>query len=91
MSWPEPHEGKVKCIGFPEAWLPAIMSAVDNQMVKWGKNDLFMDLGTAQFDWAGCTWEMSEMRECVGALQLVKGKPCSEDLTAAVLKGKIES
>jgi len=91
MSWPYEHEPKVRCIGFPETYLQAIMNAVDNQMVVWGKNDLFMSMGTAQFDWAGCTWEMTEMQECVTAIQLVKGKPIAEDLTAAMLKGKIEA
>ena len=87
MSWPEAHKGTIACIGFDKKFLPVIQRAVDEKMVVWGKNHLFMDLGTAEFDWAGCTWEMTEMRECVTALRLVRGKPTSEDLTAAVLRG----
>jgi hypothetical protein len=91
MSWPTENEGKIRCIGFPEKYLPAIMNAVDNKIVKWGKSDLFMSMGTAQFDWVDCTWELTEMQECVESIQLIKGKPTDEDLTAAVLKGKIEA
>jgi hypothetical protein len=86
MSWPD-KLSHVDCIGFPKEWLPVIADAVDNQKVKWGKNDLFIDLGTAQFEWADCTWEMTEMRECVRSISLLKGKPNAEDLTAAVLRG----
>lgn len=91
MSWPREHEGKVKCIGFPNTWLPAIMLAVDNKQVVWGKSSLFCQAGSAEFKWAGCTWVMEEMQECVTSIQLIKGKPVEEDLTAAVLKGKIET
>lgn len=87
MSWPREHEGKVACYGFPESYLPAIQRAVDEGMVKWIKSDLFMDLGSGQFTWAGCTWELEEMRECVTSISLIKGKPSAEDLTAAVLRG----
>lgn len=87
MSWPRKHEGKVKCYDFPDSYLPAIMKAVDNRMVKWGQSSLFMSMGTAEFDWAGCTWEMTEMQECVTSIRLVKGKPTEQDLTAAVLRG----
>jgi hypothetical protein len=91
MSWPEAHEGKVTCSGFPDSYLPSIKRAVDNKMVKWGESSLFMALGSAQFEWAGCTWEITEMQECVTCIHLIKGKPTAEDLTAAVLKGKIEA
>lgn len=87
MSWPREHEGKVQCIGFHSNYLPAIMRAVDEELVTWGKSDLFIDLGTAQFNWAGCTWEMTEMRECVTSIRLIKGQPNAEDLTVAVLRG----
>lgn len=91
MSWPEKHEGKVRCIDFPEKYFPAIKQAIDNEMVTWGKSTLFMYLGTAEFEWAGCTWELEEEQECVISIRLVKGKPREEDLTAAMLKGKIET
>ena len=91
MSWPEKHEGKVTCFGFPESFLPSIKQAIDRKMVKWGKSSLFISAGSAEFEWAGCTWEMEEMQECVTHIKLLKGTPIGEDLTAAVLKGKIEA
>lgn len=90
MAWPD-NLNYVDCVGFPKKWLPVIADAVNNQQVKWGKSDLFIDIGTARFEWAGCTWEMSEMRECVYTVSLIEGKPTEEDLTAAVLRGKIET
>ena len=91
MSWPEAHEGKVSCIGFPKKYLPAIMNAVDNKMVKWGKSSLFISMGSAEFEWAGCTWELTEMQECVTSIALLKGTPTGEDLTAATLTGTIHT
>lgn len=87
MSWPRKHEGKVRCIGFPEAWLQFIMRAVDNEEVIWGKSTTFCQAGFAEFKWAGCTWGMEEIQERVTSICLINGKPTEEDLTAAVLRG----
>ena len=87
MSFPREHEGRVSCIGFSERYLPAIKSAIENKQVIWGKSDLFMHMGTAEFEWAGCVWKMIEMQECVTSIMLIKGNPIAEDLTIAVLRG----
>jgi hypothetical protein len=91
MSWPRENEGEVWCIDFPQPYLSMIKTAVERGMVKWGKNDLFMGMGTAEFEYAGCTWELVEMNECVTSITLLKGKPSIEDFTFAALKGKIET
>lgn len=86
MSWPREHEGKVSCIGFSDRYLSTIMMAIDNKMVKWGKSDLFMGHGSALFEWADSTWELTEMNECVISIELLEGTPTDADLTAAVLR-----
>jgi len=93
MPWPREHEGKVQCINFPDRYLPAIKNAVDNRMVKWAQIRMFMYGGSAEFEWAGCTWEIEEIREIqeyVTYIKLLTGTLTEEDLTAAALKGKIE-
>jgi hypothetical protein len=67
--------------------LPVLKRAIDEDMVKWGKAKLFIDLGTAPFEFAGCEWELTEMTEMVTSVSLLKGSPDSEDLTAAILRG----
>lgn len=87
MAWPGPNEGKVRCIGFPDNWLPVIKNAIDHKKVTWGKSVLFCQSGSAEFEWADCTWILEEMNECVRSIELKHGAPNSQDLTAAVLKG----
>lgn len=48
---------------------------------------LFMELGTGQFMWAGCVWELEEMTEWVTSIRLISGSIDNEDLTAVVLRG----
>lgn len=91
MSWPRDHEGKVSCIGFSEDLLPIIKHAVENKIVTWGTSSLFMYSGMAEFFWADCTWKLEEEQECVISIELLQGNPTMEDLTVAMLKGKIES
>lgn len=86
MAWPD-NLKEIVCTGFPREWLPSIADAIDRDRVRWVKSDLFLDLGIAQFEWVGCTWELSEMRECIRSVSLIKGAPTAEDLTHAVLKG----
>lgn len=85
MSFPEKHEGKVMCIGFPDTYFPALKHAVENQLIKWGKCNLYVGSCVAEFEWASATWELQEMNECVTAIRLLKGTPNEMDLTAAVL------
>jgi hypothetical protein len=83
MAWPELN--RVTCFGFPKSYLPAIAEAMARKEVKWGKSSLFASSGSAEFEWAGCTWQLSENFELVDSVSLLKGKPNIEDLTAAVL------
>ena len=83
MAWPDFNS--VTCVGFPKSYLPAIAEAMARKEVKWGKGSLFASSCIAQFDWAGCTWELCENFELVHSVSLLKGTPNSEDLTAAVL------
>jgi len=91
MSWMTADEGKTKCIGFDERLLPILQKAVDRKFVVWGKVSVFMNVCLAQFTWAGCLWEMTERQECVISVKLIRGQPNDEDLTAAMLIGKIET
>jgi hypothetical protein len=90
MAWPS-KINHVVCYDFPRSILPIIKMAIDQEMIVWGKCDLFMSYGTGQFTFADCLWELAEMNELVTSIRLLKGNPNSEDLTAAVLKGKIET
>lgn len=90
MAWPrEPRF--ISCEGFPRSYLPALMKAVDHELVRWGKTKLYLDAGSGEFEWAGATWELHEMRETVWKIELLNGNPSKEDLTVAVLKGKIKT
>jgi hypothetical protein len=90
MSWPK-NINHVRCIGFDSKHLPVLKQALALDIIEWGKCDLFMDLGTARFTFAGCKWKFTEMAELIDTFELVKGTITEEDLTAAVLKGKIEA
>ena len=90
MAWPE-KMSYVKCSGFPDKFLPAIKTAIDQDMVEWRKVTMFAEACAAPFKWAGCEWELDESSEIVWRISLIKGKPTSEDLTIAILQGKIES
>lgn len=91
MSWPTLNEPPVECIGFDKKYLPAVMSAIDNNLVEWQKGSLYVYECICKFKWADCLWEMSEFKECVVSIQLLKGQPNEKDLTYAILKGKIET
>jgi hypothetical protein len=86
MAWPD-KLSQVRCYGFDKKYLPTLKRAIDEEMIEWGKCDLFIDLGTARFTFAGCEWEFEEMRETVTSFRLIKGTITPEDLTAAVLRG----
>lgn len=88
MAWPD-NLKRVKCEGFSNSILPIIRKAVDDERVEWipGTQKLFVDLGTGQFKFAGCVWELEEMTEMVTRVSLLKGQLKTEDLTFAVLRG----
>lgn len=87
MAWPKLE--KVDCIGFSRILLPYIKAALEAKSVEWIEDTckLFMELGTGQFRWAGCVWELEEMAEWVTSIRLVSGHINNQDLTAAVLRG----
>jgi hypothetical protein len=87
MSFPRAHEGTVFCNGFPEKYLHALQYAIETKQVKWGKSSLFASNCSAEFEWAGCTWELTEDFEMVSCISLISGTPNEEDLTVAVLRG----
>jgi hypothetical protein len=86
MAWPK-NLSNVECVGFPNKFLPAIKTAIDQDMVEWGKASLFAGDCSAPFEWAGCKWELRESYETIYLISLLKGNPNSEDLTVAILKG----
>lgn len=90
MAWPD-KLSKVKCTGFDKKYLPVLKHAIDNDLIKWGECKLFIDLGTGEFTFAGCRWEMTEWSETITDIRLISGKIKEQDLTAAMLKGKLES
>jgi hypothetical protein len=85
MAWPKLD--RVVCHGFPKSYLTAIANAISDKKVKWGESSLFASSGSAEFKWAGCTWQLNENFELVESISLLKGTPIAEDLTFAVLKG----
>ena len=87
MSFPSINEPKVLYQGFPEKYLPVIKKAIEEKQVKWGKTRLFITQCHAEFEWAGCTWELEEWQEMVSSITLISGQPNEEDLTVAVLRG----
>ena len=89
MSWPKNRY--IRCTGFPQEFLPAIKTALDGKMVVWGRSSGFCEAFTTSFTFAGCEWEIDELNEYVEGIKLVNGNIDAEALTAAVLKGKIET
>jgi len=78
-------------INFPKEWLPAVWGAIQRQEIKWGKDSLIGAAGSTQFEWANAQWRYEELFERPMSITLISGKPDAQDLTAAVLKGKIET
>jgi len=77
-------------INFPKEWLPIVWGAILRQEVQWGKDSLIGAGGSTEFEWATAQWRYEELFERPISITLISGKPDAEDLTAAVLKGKIE-
>jgi len=90
MAWPN-NINHVDCIGFPKTFLPAIRKAIENDMVKWGRVSMFAESAAGDFEWVGCRWILYEQSETVYCIRLDYGSVTAEDLTAAMIKGKIES
>jgi len=78
-------------INFPDEWLPAVWGAIQRQEVKWGKDSLIGAGGSTEFEWASAQWRYEEIFERPMWITLIGGTPDAQDLTAAILKGKIES
>lgn len=89
MSWPT--ERYIRCDGFSKEYLPIIKQALDGDMIVWGRSSGFCEAFTTYFSFAGCEWSIDEMSERVESIRLISGEFTEEDLTAAVLKGKIET
>lgn len=75
----------IKCYGFNQKILPAIVKAVDDREVIWGECNTFLDESSGKFCWKDCVWEISEIRETVFSIKLISGKLDDPDLTALVL------
>jgi hypothetical protein len=78
-------------VNFPKEWLPAVWGAIQRQEVKWGKDSLIGGAGLTEFEWASAHWNYEEIFERPMSITLISGTPDAEDLTVAVLKGKIET
>lgn len=88
---PWPKDKYITCYGFSKEILPLLKRAIDGKMVVWGKSTGFCAAFTTEFEWAGCKWSVDEMNEYITSFTLLKGTPDPESLTAALLKGTIES
>lgn len=86
MAWPSDLK-RVKCNGFNPLILPIIKDAIDQDLVEWGKYNLFLDEGIGEFKWMSCNWRLTEIRELVLSVELLEGKIDNPDLTALVLRG----
>jgi hypothetical protein len=87
MAWPN-NLNHITLTGFDAKYLPAIMRAIDSDLVEWGNCDLFLDLSTAKFSFAGCRWSITEVRETVSDISLTNGILTDEDLAVAFLATK---
>lgn len=76
----------VRCNGFNQKILPAIIRAIDADQVVWGECNTFIDESIGQFLWKNCVWELSEIKETVISVKLLTGKLDDPDLTAMVLR-----
>lgn len=76
---------------FPEEWLPAVWGAIERKEVIWGQDSLVGAAGSTKFMWANALWQYDEIFERPISITLISGTPTLEDLTVAVLKGKIET
>jgi hypothetical protein len=88
MTWPK--DRYITCTGFSKELLPALRQALDGRMVIWGRSSGFAGAFSTEFTFAGCSWVLNEMNEYVEGFRLVSGNPTPEDLTVALLTGKIE-
>lgn len=89
MTWPKNRY--ISCIGFDRKYLPVIQQALDGKMVVWGRSHGFAEAISVEFSFAGCNWQLDEVSEYLTGIRLLEGKLTEEDLTAAILKGKIET
>jgi hypothetical protein len=86
MAWPN-NLTEVTCRNFPQAYLPAIVAAIENNDITWGKSTIVGAGGLALFKWAGAEWSFTEMFELVTSVTLLSGSPNHESLTISVLQG----
>ena len=78
-----------EAINFPKEWLPAVWGAILRKEVKWGKDSLIGAAGSTEFEWASARRRYVELFVRPISIRIIFGKPDAQDLTAAVLKGKI--
>lgn len=77
MNWPEEFEA-VTCVGFNEALLPILMSAVDADHVEWVKQLHSMkasDGRYSEFDYLGFRYAVDELYEITGIEPGIDGRP----------------
>ena len=87
-----PKPNFIHCEGFPRVLLSSIIFAIKNADVEWEVgSDIMGDRVIGRFAWYGCVWELEEVSEIVCRIQLISGSLDNEDLTVAILKGKIEA
>ena len=77
MNWPEDFEA-VTCVGFPDAVLPILMSAVDNRQVEWVtriSSTKSSDGRYSEFDYLGFRYALDELYEITGIEPGADGRP----------------
>jgi hypothetical protein len=85
MTWPK-DLSFIKCDGFNQKILPAIIDAIDGNCVQWGECNTFVDKSCGQFLWKNCVWEIIELKDTVYLVRLLTGRLDDPDLTALVLR-----
>lgn len=89
MSWD--NNSQISCTGFSELLLPALKQAISGGMVQWGRSTGFCGVFSTEFTFADCKWSIEELNEYVTGLILVSGHVDPTAVTAALLKGRINT
>ena len=67
LQWPdeEEHFDQIKCVGFSNALLPILASAIDNGHVTWNYDDLVVNANgrTQTFNYLGFRYALEAVRE----------------------------
>lgn len=78
------------CFGFPSGYLSALRQAIETRSVVWKDVNVHGGTTFAMFEWANTRWQLTESYETVNSISLLGALPTEEDLTIALLKGKIK-